>query len=204
MNTARIKTIAIIVLIGILILMVFKMCNTPVLVDKPPTVIEKTKEKIIVDQKRVKAVTDSMKNIVDFKQGIIISQEEKIILGRQFRDAILDELNKSTSGCKDSVEMKNQIYSLTKKNKMLDSIHNYQIQLNTENLITMNSIITEKDSLYGKLRSSFDTCADNNNQLVLYSNQLEKKLKKSDKRKKVWRTVAVVTSAVVAGVLIKK
>ena len=169
------KTIIIALLV--LVLLYMGMCRSKPVPEKPivKPVTEQQAE-VTHDEDSINAIIDTLVSELQNKDEQLSDAKDELYAGQNKTKQLLSEnaalRAKLTAGeLTDNInDNADKLNAQIKKN---DSLCNQNISLLQKKVFTKDKIISQKDNLYKKLKSNFDTCLKNQSALEKYSKQIK-------------------------------
>ena len=170
-----IKTIIIALLV--LVILYMGMCRSKPVPEKPivKPVTEQQAE-VTHDEDSINAIIDTLVSELQNKDEQLSDAKDELYAGQNKTKQLLSEnaalRAKLTAGeLTDNInDNADKLNAQIKKN---DSLCNQNISLLQKKVFTKDKIISQKDNLYKKLKSNFDTCLKNQSALEKYSKQIK-------------------------------
>jgi len=169
------KTIIIALLV--LVILYMGMCRSKPVPEKPivKPVTEQQAE-VTHDEDSINAIIDTLVSELQNKDEQLSDAKDELYAGQNKTKQLLSEnaalRAKLTAGeLTDNInDNADKLNAQIKKN---DSLCNQNISLLQKKVFTKDKIISQKDNLYKKLKSNFDTCLKNQSALEKYSKQIK-------------------------------
>ena len=169
------KTIIIALLV--LVILYMGMCRSKPFPEKPivKPVTEQQAE-VTHDEDSINAIIDTLVSELQNKDEQLSDAKDELYAGQNKTKQLLSEnaalRAKLTAGeLTDNInDNADKLNAQIKKN---DSLCNQNISLLQKKVFTKDKIISQKDNLYKKLKSNFDTCLKNQSALEKYSKQIK-------------------------------
>jgi len=167
----------IIIALLVLVILYLGMCRSNPVPEKPivKPVTEQQAE-VTHDEDSINAIIDTLVSELQSKDEQLSDAKDELYAGQNKTKQLLSEnaalRAKLTAGeLTDNInDNSNKLNAQIKKN---DSLCNQNISLLQKKVFTKDKIISQKDNLYKKLKSNFDTCLKNQSALERYSKQIK-------------------------------
>ena len=170
------KTIIIALLV--LVILYLAMCRGSKPVPVAPVVkpVAEQQAEVSRNEDSINAIIDTLVSELQSKDEQLSDAKDELYAGQNKTKQLLSEnaalRAKLTAGeLTDNInDNSNKLNAQIKKN---DSLCNQNISLLQKKVFTKDKIISQKDNLYKKLKSNFDTCLKNQSALEKYSKQIK-------------------------------
>ena len=170
------KTIIIALLV--LVILYLAMCRGSKPVPVAPVVkpVAEQQAEVSRNEDSINAIIDTLVSELQSKDEQLSDAKDELYAGQNKTKQLLSEnaalRAKLTAGeLTDNInDNSNKLNAQIKKN---DSLCNQNISLLQKKVFTKDKIISQKDNLYKKLKSNFDTCLKNQSALERYSKQIK-------------------------------
>lgn len=173
----KIKLNHIIIALLVLIILYLGMCRSKPVPELPPVKpVTEQQAEVIHDEDSINAIIDTLVSELQSKDEQLSDAKDELYAGQNKTKQLLSEnaalRAKLTAGeLTDNInDNSNKLNAQIKKN---DSLCNQNISLLQKKVFTKDKIISQKDNLYKKLKSNFDTCLKNQSALEKYSKQIK-------------------------------
>ena len=173
----KIKLNHIIIALLVLVILYLGMCRTKPVPELPPVKpVTEQQAEVIHDEDSINAIIDTLVSELQSKDEQLSDAKDELYAGQNKTKQLLSEnaalRAKLTAGeLTDNInDNSNKLNAQIKKN---DSLCNQNISLLQKKVFTKDKIISQKDNLYKKLKSNFDTCLKNQSALERYSKQIK-------------------------------
>ncbi len=173
----KIKLNHIIIALLVLIILYLGMCRSKPVPELPPVKpVTEQQAEVIHDEDSINAIIDTLVSELQSKDEQLSDAKDELYAGQNKTKQLLSEnaalRAKLTAGeLTDNInDNSNKLNAQIKKN---DSLCNQNISLLQKKVFTKDKIISQKDNLYKKLKSNFDTCLKNQSALEKYSKQVK-------------------------------
>ena len=173
----KIKLNHIIIALLVLIILYLGMCRSKPVPELPPVKpVTEQQAEVIHDEDSINAIIDTLVSELQSKDEQLSDAKDELYAGQNKTKQLLSEnaalRAKLTAGeLTDNInDNSNKLNAQIKKN---DSLCNQNISLLQKKVFTKDKIISQKDNLYKKLKSNFDTCLKNQSALERYSKQIK-------------------------------
>lgn len=173
----KIKLNHIIIALLVLVILYLGMCRTKPVPELPPVKpVTEQQAEVIHDEDSINAIIDTLVSELQSKDEQLSDAKDELYAGQNKTKQLLSEnaalRAKLTAGeLTDNInDNSNKLNAQIKKN---DSLCNQNISLLQKKVFTKDKIISQKDNLYKKLKSNFDTCLKNQSALEKYSKQIK-------------------------------
>ena len=173
----KIKLNHIIIALLVLIILYLGMCRSKPVSELPPVKpVTEQQAEVIHDEDSINAIIDTLVSELQSKDEQLSDAKDELYAGQNKTKQLLSEnaalRAKLTAGeLTDNInDNSNKLNAQIKKN---DSLCNQNISLLQKKVFTKDKIISQKDNLYKKLKSNFDTCLKNQSALERYSKQIK-------------------------------
>ena len=161
----------------VLVILYMGMCRSKPVPEKPivKPVTEQQAE-VTHDEDSINAIIDTLVSELQNKDEQLSDAKDELYAGQNKTKQLLSEnaalRAKLTAGeLTDNInDNADKLNAQIKKN---DSLCNQNISLLQKKVFTKDKIISQKDNLYKKLKSNFDTCLKNQSALEKYSKQIK-------------------------------
>jgi len=169
----KIKSHHVIIALLVLIILYLGMCRSKPVSELPPVKpVTEQQAEVIHDEDSINAIIDTLVSELQSKDEQLSDAKDELYAGQNKTKQLLSEnaalRAKLTAGeLTDNInDNSNKLNAQIKKN---DSLCNQNISLLQKKVFTKDKIISQKDNLYKKLKSNFDTCLKNQSALEKYS-----------------------------------